>query len=178
MHKEAKLNEGTLYFYNGSLQEKLDNLSVPNGICCSQDNRSMYYIDSYDYNVKACDFELKTGKISNKRVVVVISESGHTPDGMCIDEEGMLWVAIWGGGSVRRYNPFDGKLIGIVNMDALNVTLCTLGGKNMDQLFITTARVGLSEEQLQQYPLSSSLFISETKVKGLPTNSFSSLSNF
>ena len=138
----------------------------------------MYYIDSYDFNIKAYDFELKTGNISNERIVVTINEPRHTPDGMCIDQEGMLWVAIWGGGSVHRYNPFDGKLIGIVNMDALNVTSCTLGGKNMDQLFITTARVGLSEEQLQQYPLSGSLFISETKVKGLPTNFFSSLSNF
>lgn len=178
MHKEAKLHEGALYFYDGSLQKKLGRISVSNGICWSQDNRIMYYIDSYDYNIKAYDFELKTGNISNERIVVGINESEHTPDGMCIDKQGMLWVAIWGGSSVYRFNPFNGKLIGIVNVDAMNVTSCALGGKNMDQLFITTARSGLNEEQLKHYPLSGSLFIAETKIKGISTNFFSSLSNF
>jgi len=177
MHKEAKLKEGSLYFFDGSLQKKLDNISVSNGICWSQDNRIMYYIDSYDFNIKAYDFELKTGSISNERIVVKIDEPNHTPDGMCIDEEGMLWVAIWEGACVHRYNPFDGTLIGIVNVDALNVSSCALGGENMDRLFITTARVGLSDEQLKQYPLSGSFFIAETKIKGLPANCFSSISN-
>ncbi len=108
---------------------------------------------------------------------MAVNKPEHTPDGMCIDEEGMLWVAIWGGACVHRYNPIDGKLIGIAKVDALNVTSCALGGKDMDQLFITTARAELSEEQLQQYPLSGSLFIVETKIKGVPSNCFYSVSN-
>lgn len=178
MNADAMPGKGALYKFDGELTKMIDKTSISNGICWSGDNKTMYYIDSYDYNIKAYDFELKTGKISNERVVVMTSNPEQTPDGMCIDEEGMLWVAIWGGAAVHRYNPFDGKLIGIVKVDALNVTSCALGGKSMDQLFITTARADLGEADLQQYPLSGSLFISETKVKGVPTNFFSSPSNF
>jgi len=177
MHTEAKLKEGALYCYDGKLKKMLNNISISNGICWSKDNSVMYYIDSYDYNIKAYDFELETGNISNGRIAVKINEPNCMPDGMCIDVEGMLWVAIWGGACVHRYNPFDGTLIGIVHVDALNVTSCAFGGENMGCLFITTARVGLSNEQLQQYPLSGSFFIAETKIKGLPANYFSSISN-
>lgn len=172
MHVEARLNEGALYCYDGSLQKKLDGISVSNGICWSKDNSIMYYIDSYDYDIKAYDFELRTGNISNERIAVKISEHNYTPDGMCIDEQGMLWVAMWGGGCVHRYDPFDGTLIGKVTVDAPNVTSCAFGGENMRQLFITTARAGLSEEDLQQYPLSGSLFIIDTGIKGAVMNSF------
>lgn len=132
----------------------------------------MYYIDSYDYNIKACDFELKTGNISNERIAVKINEPNHTPDGMCIDEQGMLWVAMWGGACVNRYNPLNGTLIGKVTQDVPNVTSCAFGGEDMQQLFISTARSGLSAEQLRKYPLSGSLFIADTNIKGAPDELF------
>jgi sugar lactone lactonase YvrE len=172
MHVEARLNEGTLYCYDGSLQKKLDGISVSNGICWSNDNTTMYYIDSFDYNIKAYDFELKTGNISNERIVVKITEPDFTPDGMCIDEQDMLWVAIWGGSCVHRYDPSNGNLIGKVIVGVPNVTACAFGGEDLQQLFITTARTGLSEEDLQQYPLSGSLFIIDTGIKGAAMNFF------
>jgi sugar lactone lactonase YvrE len=174
MHEEAKGTEGSLYSFDGkNLVKKLSDRKVSNGICWSKDNKTMYYIDSFDYNIKSYDYDLVNGNISNERVVVEISESGFTPDGMTIDEEGMLWVAMWGGCCVNRYNPFTGELIGKVQVDAPHVTSCAFGGSSMTQLFITTARGGLDEAQLKKHPDSGSLFIADVAVKGLEMNSFS-----
>jgi len=172
MNMEEKLKQGALYCFDGSLQKKLDGISISNGICWSKDNRTMYYIDSLDYNIKAYDFDLTTGNISNERVVVEVNEIGYTPDGTAIDEEGMLWVAMWGGGCINRYDPVNGSLIGKVEVPAPNVTACAFGGENSKQLFITTARTGLNADQLQQYPLSGSLFYVNINIKGAAMNSF------
>ncbi|WP_183564114.1 SMP-30/gluconolactonase/LRE family protein [Mucilaginibacter sp. SP1R1] len=166
MHVDAKLHEGALYLFDGEVRKMLSSTSVSNGICWSADNRVMYYIDSFDYNVKAYDFDLESGNISNERIIVKIEEPGYTPDGMCIDGQGMLWVAIWGGYCVNRYDPATGNLIGKVTVDAPNVTNCAFGGDDMSQLFITTAKSGLSDEQLQQYPLSGALFCVNTGIPG------------
>ena len=172
MDMEEKLKLGALYCFDGSLQKKLNDISISNGICWSKDNRTMYYIDSYAYDIKAYDFDLKTGRISGEKVIVVVNEVGYTPDGMAIDEEGMLWVAMWGGSCIHRYDPVNGSMVGKVEVPAPNVTACAFGGENLKQLVITTARVGLSEDQLRQYPLSGSLFYVNTNVKGIEMNSF------
>lgn len=173
MHEEAKGAEGALYCFDGkSLTEKIPNRKVSNGICWSKDNKTMYYIDSFDYNIKSYDFDLINGTISNESVAVEVTEPDFTPDGMTIDEEGMLWVAMWGGGCVNRYNSFTGELVGKVEIDAPHVSSCAFGGNNMQQLFITTARAGLDEEQLQQYPDSGSLFIVDVGIRGMEMNQF------
>lgn len=173
MHKEAKEAVGTLYCFDGkSLTAKIPHRKVSNGICWSKDNKTMYYIDSFDFNIKSYDFDLINGTISNENVVVEVTESGFTPDGMTIDESGMLWVAMWGAGCIHRYNPSTGELIGVVYLEAPNVTSCAFGGENGQQLFITTARVGLDEEQLQQYPDSGSLFIVDVGIRGVEMHQF------
>jgi len=174
MNMEDKLRQGALYCFDGSLQKKIKGISISNGICWSKDNTTMYYIDSYAYNIKAYDFDLKTGDISNERVVVEVKEPGHIPDGMAIDEEEMLWIAMWGGSCVHRYNPANGALIGKVQLPVPNVTSCAFGGENMKTLLITTAGSGLDDEQLRQFPLSGSLFYINTDVKGAEMNSFMS----
>ncbi len=166
MHTDAKGYEGALYKFDGSLSKVIDNISVSNGICWSKDSRTMYYIDSFDYNIKTYDFDVTTGNISNERIIVHIKGDGLLADGMCADEEGMLWVAMWGGFAVHRYHPLTGDLIGKVNVPAPNVTSCAFGGKDMQQLLITTAKSGLNNDLLQQYPLSGSLFIADVSVKG------------
>ncbi len=172
MHVDAKLHRGALYKFDGEIRKMADNISVSNGICWSTDDRTMYHIDSFEHNIKAYDFDLDSGDISNERVIVEINEPGQMPDGMCIDSDGMLWVAIWGGCCVNRYDPGTGDLVGRVNVDAPNVTSCAFGGDDMNQLFITTARIGLNEDQLQQYPLSGSLFYVNTNIKGVEMNNF------
>ncbi len=172
MNVNALPREGALYRFDDSLTKMLENTSVSNGICWSKDNCFMYYIDSLDYNVKMYDFDLKTGSISNERVIITIEEEGCMPDGMCMDEEGKLWIAMWGEGCIRRYEPDSGNLIGKVIVEAPHVTNCSFGGDNMQQLFITTAREGLSEEELERFPLSGALFIADTGIRGLGINYF------
>ncbi|SIN64377.1 SMP-30/gluconolactonase/LRE family protein [Chitinophaga niabensis] len=171
MHMDGELHQGALYRYDGTLRKMLDNISVSNGICWSANNSKMYYIDSMDYNIKAFDFDLANGEISNESI---IAQTGFIPDGMCTDEEGMLWVAMWGGGCVHRYHPESGEIIGKILVDAPHVTSCAFGGPDMNRLFITTARSGLTQSQLAQFPDSGSLFVAELPVKGIPAHSFSS----
>lgn len=172
MHENAKPRMGALYVFDGDLKKRIDNVSVSNGICWSKDNRIMYYIDSFDRNIKAYDFDIATGTITNERIVIRIKDTTVLPDGMCIDEEDMLWVAIWGGSAVHRYNPSNGALVGKVLVNAPHVTSCAFGGDKMQQLFITTAASGHTEQQLSQHPLSGSLFIADTDIKGIDTNYF------
>lgn len=172
MDTKAAKGRGALYCYNGQMNKVLDGLSVPNGICWAADGRTMYHIDSLAYCIKAYDFDMETGTLSNERVAVNAGNGPVMPDGMCIDEEGMLWVAMWGGCSVNRYNPQTGELIGQVSVDAPHVTSCAFGGPDMKQLLITTATDGLSITQMKQHPLSGSLFITETAVAGRPINAF------
>ncbi len=175
MHEEANGAVGALYCFDGkSLTEKIPNRKVSNGICWSKDNKKMYYIDSFDYNIKSYDFDLINGTISNENIIIEVTEPGLTPDGMAIDEEGMLWVAMWGGACVNRYSPLTGELIGVVVLDAPHVTSCAFGGNNRQQLLITTARVGLNEEQLLQYPDSGSLFIVDVGIRGIKMHQFRS----
>lgn len=166
MHARAELKKGALYCYSTSLKKVVPNLSVPNGICWTSDNRTMYFIDTFDCNIKAFDYDLSSGSLSNERVAVYVKELGFFPDGMAIDSEGMLWVAMWGGSCVNRYNPGDGSLIGKVHVPAPHVASCAFGGDDMQQLLITTARSGVSEQHLKDYPLSGSLFIVDTGIKG------------
>ncbi|PTS98699.1 hypothetical protein DBR11_14210 [Pedobacter sp. HMWF019] len=172
MDLDARLHQGALYCFDGSLKKVIDKTSVSNGLCWTADHQTMYYIDSFEYNIRAYDFDVKNGLISNERIVVSIPGPDIIPDGMCIDEEGMLWVAMWGGGSVNRYNPVTGAMIGKVNVGAPLVTSCALGGKNMQQLFITTASKGLSEQDLMRFPDSGSLFIVDVGVCGLPPHPY------
>ncbi|RFM26892.1 SMP-30/gluconolactonase/LRE family protein [Deminuibacter soli] len=169
MDVNAAAHAGALYrIQDGQVSKMLEHISISNGLCWSADNKTLYYIDSYEYAVRAYDFNLETGMLSNKRMVVKMTEQGVLPDGMCIDEEGMLWVAIWGGGCVNRYNPATGAIIGKVKVEAPNVTSCVFGGATMQRLFITTARQGLFDIELEMYPQSGSIFYVDLPVKGLP----------
>jgi sugar lactone lactonase YvrE len=173
MDKEAKGAVGALYCFDGKeVKKMIPNRKVSNGICWSADNSQMYYIDSLDYNIKGYDFDVETGSVSNERIVVEMKESGFTPDGMTIDEQGMLWVAMWGEGTVNRYNPLSGELVGIVKVNAPHVSSCAFGGATMTQLLITTARAELSDEQLKQFPESGSLFLVDVGIKGTQMNPF------
>ena len=173
MNKEAKGAVGNLYCFDGKeLKKMIPKRKVSNGICWSADNTKMYYVDSFDYNIKAYDFDLETGAISNERIIVEMKEPGFTPDGMTIDEQGMLWVAMWGEGTVNRYNPLTGELVGKVEINAPHVSSCAFGGASMTQLLITTASAGLNEEQLKQFPESGTLFLVDVGIKGTQMHPF------
>ncbi len=151
---------------------QIANTSVSNGLAWTSDKGTFYYIDSPTFEVRAFDFDLDDGSISNGRRAFHVPEEYGSPDGMSIDEEDMLWVAHWGGNCVRRWNPKTGKVLEKIEVPAPHVTSCCFGGKDLKTLYITTARSGLGESQLEEYPFSGGLFVHQTKIKGTPINYF------
>lgn len=157
---------------DGTVRQALDGVTVSNGLGWSPDGKTMYYIDSPTKRVAAYDFEVETGRLSNGRTVVTIPPDGGFPDGMTVDEEGMLWVAQWDGWQVSRWNPANGEQLTAIRLPAARVTSCTFGGTNNDELYITTARTGLSEEALAAQPYAGGLFRVKPGVAGLPTHRY------
>jgi sugar lactone lactonase YvrE len=133
------------------------------------DYQTFYHIDTPTRQVTAYDYDLATGDIANPRPVVRVAEQLGWPDGMTADMEGMLWVAMWGGKKLTRWDPATGQLLEEVPIPALNVTACIFGGPEMTDLYVTSARKGMSAAQLETYPLSGGLFRVRTKIQGLPT---------
>lgn len=171
MHQQAREGAGKLYMFEGdSLLVKQAGVTISNGIVWDTGINVMYYIDTPTKSVYAYDYNPGTGEISNRRVVIEIPRDTGSPDGMSIDAEGKLWIAHWGGYGVYRWNPENGELMDKIEVPAPNVTSCAFGGKDLKTLYITTAKAGMSKEQLEKYPLSGSLFVIETDTKG--TESF------
>ena len=152
---------------NGAVLKQVDKIGMSNGLGWSPDNTKMYLVDTTERHVMQFDFSLPEGSLTNKRIILKFNEADGSPDGMCVDGEGMLWIAFYGAKRVGRYNPTNGQLIGEVEVPAENVTCCTFGGADMDILFITTASEGVKEEGFKAYPDTGSLFSVKTGIKGL-----------
>jgi len=155
-----------------AFEEKISGVSISNGIVWSTDESFMYYIDTPTNQIVQYDFHSHSGDIKNKKVVIEIPFDMGSPDGMTIDEEGMLWVALWDGFGVVRCDPLTGKILQKINVPAPKVTSCAFGGENLDTLFITTASVEMDDEELQKYPLSGAIFAIDVNVKGLSAKHF------
>jgi sugar lactone lactonase YvrE len=132
----------------------------------------MYYIDTPTRRVVAYDFTLETGEIENQRTVVDFTDQQGSPDGMAVDKEGMLWVAHWGGSRVSRWNPLTSKALDQIVLPTMYVSSCCFGGKNLDELYITTARRGSDQQTPLEQPYAGALFRAKVEVGGLPTASF------
>lgn len=155
-----------------SVQRMVEEIGISNGLAWTADAATMYYIDTHTRRVDAFDFDLESGTLRNRRTVIEIDTSEGSPDGMTIDEEGMLWIAHWGGWQVSRWNPVDGKKIGSIAIPASNVTSCSFGGADWNELFVTTARVGVNEERLTEQPYAGGVFKVKLDVKGTPAHRF------
>ena len=129
---------GALYRYDGRLERVLDEVTLSNGIGWTRDDTRMYYIDSPVQRVDIFDFEVASGRIDDRRPFVSIDESEGIPDGLTVDDEGGVWVALYGGSCVHRYNE-SGRLDAVLEVPALNVTSCCFGGDDGRSLFVTTA---------------------------------------
>lgn len=174
MHLDQNRPVASLYKINksGEAEKMLDSITISNGIVWTSDNKTMYYIDTPRGNIRAFDFDASNSTISNERIVVDVPESLGYPDGMTIDEENMLWVGLWNGNAVARFNPQNGKLISKIDVPAHNVTSCAFGGKNLDKLYITTASVDMTEEEKVKFPDAGSIFVVTLGVKGVKGNYF------
>jgi sugar lactone lactonase YvrE len=171
---EDQKGAGSLYRLDAdlSVHKMWGDITVANGIAWSHDAKTMYYIDTPTMTVVAFEYNLETGAIANPRPAIHTPNGPGSPDGMTIDAEGMLWVAYWGGWRVVRWNPHTGEALAIIELPVERVTAPWFGGPNLDELYITTARVGLSEEALAKQPHAGSIFVAKPGVRGLAAFEF------
>ena len=153
---------------DGSCTRVLTGLTISNGIGWSPDGATMYLADSGTGRVEAFDFDSDSGDISRRRTLVHIEQPGVVPDGLTVDEDGGIWVALWGGGAIQRYAP-DGSVLTTVRLPVERPTSCAFGGPDRATLFVTTARAGLDEAALARQPDAGHLFrIDGLGVRGMP----------
>ena len=174
MHVDCKPRTGSLYCidHQWRAHKVLQGLTIANGMGWSPEGTYMYFIDSADHQVKRYKYDPQYVSLTEERIVLQFENQEELPDGMCVDNNGMLWIGFWGGGRVGRYDPATGKHLADVRVAAPHVTSCCFGGKDLQTLYITTARDGLSQEQLLKFPLSGSLFSCDTSVKGSQAHIF------
>ncbi|XP_006943729.1 regucalcin [Felis catus] len=164
-------HQGSLYslFPDHHVEKYFDQVDISNGLDWSLDHKIFYYIDSLSYSVDAFDYDLQTGKISNRRSVYKLEKEEQIPDGMCIDAEGKLWVACYNGGRVIRLDPETGKRLQTVKLPVDKTTSCCFGGKDYSEMYVTCARDGMDAEKLLQQPQAGGIFkITGLGVKGIP----------
>jgi len=161
---------GSLYSLDtgGQATPRLGKVYISNGIVWSADAKTMYFVDTVLPQVDAFDYDKATGAISNRRTVVHIPEGVGQPDGMTIDADDNLWIAMWGGWKVLGYNPRTGQPVGVVDVPAAQVTSCAFGGPNLEELYITSAWIDLSDGARALQPLAGGIFVARPGVKGVP----------
>jgi sugar lactone lactonase YvrE len=161
---------GSLYRIaaTGAVKTMLSGVTVSNGLGWSPDGRVLYYVDSPHSAVEAFDFDPLRGTIGNRRQVCAIEPQAGVPDGLTVDAEGCVWVALWGGWSIRRYTS-KGRLIGLVDVPAARVTSCTFGGAELDTLYVTTARPDAPDAR---QPHAGGVFSVRPGSRGLPAHRF------
>lgn len=170
----AAPGKGSLYRvdWNQKVTKMLSGVGVSNGLAWDESKSKMYYIDTLTYQVVSFDFDAASGSIGRQQSVIAVPKSHGAPDGMCIDEEAMLWIAHWGGANVSRWDPRNGKLLEKIPVPAPYVTSCCFGNDQLDTLYITSARTGLSDAEVTAYPHSGSVFSLKPGVKGKQSINF------
>lgn len=149
---------------------------LSNGIAWSPDSKVMYFTDFGRRCIYAYDFDLDDGRIARRRTLIEFGEGEGSPDGITVDEDGGIWVAHWDGWCVTRHAP-DGRIAGRIRMPVPRPTSVMFGGRNLDTLYITSAAMHLTGDQLSAAPLSGALFALAPGVAGLPEQKFSSRTN-
>ena len=164
---------GALYRIDGdhSVNPVLTGLSLANGLGWSPDGTLMYLIDSLAGGLDVFDFDPGSGELSGRRRHVTVEEGEGAADGMTVDSEGFLWIAVYGGGAVRRYSP-SGELALVVDLPVTQPTSCTFGGPDLRDLYITSARQELAPAELAAEPLAGGLFRCRPGPAGLPVTPF------
>lgn len=165
---------GSLYCLkpDGCLSQHVQGIRIPNAICWSPDITRMYLADSLKHKIDVFDFDAPSATLSNRRLFAKTADDIF-PDGAVTDAEGFLWNAQWNGRRVVRYAP-DGREDIIMPLPVSQPTCVTFGGPDLDHLFITSAREGLSAAELEAQPLAGNLFIYKTGIKGRISSRFGS----
>jgi sugar lactone lactonase YvrE len=168
-HLDHKTGAGNVYCVDETqISLKIKQVSISNGMAWSPDNKQLFYTDTPTRMISSYSYDNLTGNISYQKTAIEIPQRLGLPDGMAMDEEGQLWVALWGGYGVARFNCITGQQTAFINVPAPNVTSCAFVGKNLDHLVITTARKELDNDMLKSYPASGGVFVADPGVKGNP----------
>jgi sugar lactone lactonase YvrE len=170
MAADHRRGAGALYRLDDRrhVERMVDRVTISNGLGWSPDDRRMYFIDTREDRIDVFDFDPATGSIDNRRPFAVIEGPGH-PDGMTVDSEGALWVALWGAGRVARFLP-DGTLAGGVDVPVSQTSSCCFGGPDLRDLYITTAWQRLPPERRERY--AGGVFRCRPGVVGLPSHAY------
>lgn len=155
-----------------AIRQKLNGVSVSNGLVWSLDRTRFYFIDTPCRRIDLFDFDVESGSLFNRRVLTEIPAELGFPDGMTIDVEGRLWVAMYGGGGVTVWDSADGSLLHRIRVPATYVTSVTFGGEDLSQLYVTSA---VSRNELTENPVGihdGALFVVATNTRGVPSVRF------
>jgi sugar lactone lactonase YvrE len=152
---------------DGSVRSVLDKVSISNGFDFAPDGSVAYYIDTAEQGIDVFDYSRATGLVNRRRWIDIPEEAGR-PDGLTVDAEGGVWVALIGGSAVHRYSA-AGTLDAVITLPVSQATACAFGGPDLDTLFVTTSRLGAD---MSAQPASGSLFAVQPGVRGLPCRPF------
>lgn len=148
---------------DGGVREILDQVTLSNGLAWSRDGKRLYYVDTPLCRIDVFDYDVVSGALSGRRTAVDLAEVPGRPDGLTLDVEENLWVAMARGGQVRCYAT-DGALLHAITIPAPVVTSLTFGGSDLDELYVTTGRWSASAEDLDRYPDAGAIF----RIRGIP----------
>jgi sugar lactone lactonase YvrE len=173
MDEQEERPMGTMYRLDADLSAAplFGEYIVCNGPAFSPDGRSLYFSNSTQREILEFDYDPEKGLVGNSSVFARIPDTAGYPDGLSVDAEGYIWCAHWDGWRVTRYAP-DGREDVVVDFPVPRVTSCVFGGRQLDTLFVTTARTGLDDSVLDKAPLSGSLFAFRPGVSGLAAQRF------
>jgi sugar lactone lactonase YvrE len=160
---------GSLYRLSpdGAVTELFGAVGLSNGLDWTDDRRLFYYADSISGRVDLFDTDPDTGALAGRRPFVTVPEADGIPDGLTLDADGCVWLAVWGSGEVRRFTP-DGRLDTVVRLPARQVTSAAFGGPDLGTLYITCAWEGLSPAERAEQPHAGDIFACTPGVPGRP----------
>jgi sugar lactone lactonase YvrE len=170
MHMDEAAPLGELYRLDagGRLNAVVKNVTVSNGLGWSPDGSRMYYADTPLRRVDVFDYDPATGEAFARRAFADLSEAEGAPDGLTVDADGCVWVAMWGGSALRRFTP-EGQPDAVLPVPVSQPTSCAFGGPDLADLYVTSARVGLTDDQLAAQPLAGRLLHVRPGPVGLPS---------
>ena len=156
---------------DGAVNILIEGVSCANGTCFSPDGRTMYFADTPTRTMVAYAYDPDSGGLGARRVIANFEDQPGAPDGSCVDAEGYIWNAQWGGHRLVRFGP-SGGIDRVVEVPVANPTCCAFGGPELDTLFVTSAREEMSAQQLEAEPSAGSMFAFKPGVRGLLDTSF------
>jgi sugar lactone lactonase YvrE len=170
---DGSIGKGALYSVrpDGGVEELLTGVTESNGLAWSADGGTMYYVDSGERCLRAYAYDVDSGRLGARRDVVVFPDDDGIPDGLIVDADDAVWVAMWEGACVRRYGP-RGELLMQLETPVSRPTCAAFGGPELDRLYLATAWEGMDAEERAREPLAGSLLVARPGVRGVPAHRF------